>query len=134
MFVFWRAVSGLDYWIGLLDSRKLPLAGNEHKYTEIRQHHTGKTWLFSIAPRPSPQSRRPDPPHVRVWLARLFPDSSIMVQVRAFVFAESDQKLESVILGTRLSKTGLEPKLSVPKTKSGTENLGSRLTTPCKCA
>ena len=48
--------SGLDYWTGLLDSRKLPLAGNEHKYTEIRQRPTGKTWLFSVAPRPSPHS------------------------------------------------------------------------------
>ena len=61
---------------------------------------------------------------------RLFSDSSIMVQVHAFVFVESDQKLELVILGTRLSKTSLEPKLFVPKTKSRTENLGSRLTTP----
>ena len=60
--------SGLDYWTGLLDSRRLTLAGNVQENTEIPQCHTGKTWLFSIAPWSSP----------RVQCSTL---SSIMMQV-----------------------------------------------------
>ena len=44
-------------WTGLLDwtTGLTKDSGNEQEYTEIRQRHAGKTWLFSIAPRASPQ-------------------------------------------------------------------------------
>ena len=77
--------TGLDYWI----HRDCLW----HKYTKIRQCHTERHGYLASLPVPGLLHRAQ------------YSDCPIMVQVCVHVFAESDQKLEPVILEMRLSKT-----------------------------